>query len=95
MDKWISVEERLPEFDQKVLAWVRNKDPNGSFNKDGVYVARLEDKVPQNDPDGKNNFWGMPGYDSEWTVYSWCYFSEPDVLYWMPLPELPKEVGKE
>lgn len=91
-DRWISVEERLPEFDKKVLAWVENKDPEGSFNgKHGIYVAQLKDKEPKPDPEGKRNFWGIPGYDSVWTVWSWSYFTEPDVQYWMPLPEPPKE----
>ena len=91
--KWISVEERLPKFDQKVLVWVKNKDPEGRFNQDGIYTAELKDKVPKPDPEGKNNFWGIPGYDSAWTVWAWSYFTEPDVLYWMPLPEPPKEVS--
>ena len=90
-NKWISVEERLPDFMHLVLAWVKNKDPKGRFNKDGVYVARLEDKIPQHDPEGKRNFWGIPGYDSEWTVYAWSYFTEPEVTHWMPLPEPPEE----
>ena len=89
--KWIPVTERLPEFNQKVLALVKNKDPNGLFNKDGIYTAVLRNKVPKHDPEGKKNFWGLPGYDSVWTVWAWSYFTEPDVLCWMPLPEPPKE----
>ena len=88
---WIPVSERLPEFDVKVLAYVKNKDPEGRFNKDGIYTAELKDKVPMHDPEGKKNFWGIPGYDSEWTVWAWSYFTEPNVLAWMPLPE-PYEV---
>ena len=87
-DRWISVEERLPAFDRKVLAWVENKDPEGRFNgKHGIYVAELKDKEPKPDPEGKRNFWGIPGYDSVWTVWSWSYFTEPDVRYWRPLPD--------
>lgn len=89
--RWIPCSERLPEFDVKVLAYVKNKDPEGRFNKDGIYTATLEDKVPVHDPEGKKNFWGIPGYDSEWTVWSWSYFTEPNVLAWMPLPEPYKE----
>lgn len=92
--KWISVEERLPKFDQKVFVWVKNKDPEGRFNQDGIYTAELKDKVPKPDPEGKKNFWGIPRYDSAWTVWAWSYFTEPDVLYWMPLPEPPKEEKK-
>jgi len=86
--KWISVEERLPKFDQKVL-WVKNKDPEARFNHDGIYIAELKDRTPEPDPEGKKNFWGIPGYDSEWTVWAWSYFSEPEVTHWMPLPEPP------
>ena len=94
MSEWISVKDRVPEFNQKVLAFVKNKDPQGRFNRDGVYVAMLEDKVPTPDPEGKKNFWGIPGYDSEWSIYGWSYFTEPDVTHWMPLPEPPKEDGR-
>lgn len=41
MSEWISVKDRLPEFKELVLAYVKNKDPEGRFNREGVYVARL------------------------------------------------------
>ena len=88
---WISVKDRLPAFDQRVLAFVTNKDPERRFNRDGVYIAELKDKIPKHDPEGKKNMWGIPGFDSEWTVWAWSYFSEPCVTHWMPLP-LPPEV---
>lgn len=91
-NKWISVNDALPPFDQKVLAFVKNKDPNGRFNPDGIYVAELKDKIPVPDPKGEKNVWGIPGYDSEWTVWSWSYFSEPCVTHWMPLPEPPADM---
>ena len=75
--------------------WVENKDPKGRFNRPGIYTAQLRDKVPQHDPDGKRNFWGIPGYDSVWTVWAWSYFSEPDVIAWMPLPEPYKSLKEE
>lgn len=84
---WIPVSERLPHFGTKVLVWVENKDQTGRFNKPGVYTANLEDKEPEHDPEGKRNFWGIPGYDSAWTVWAWSYFEEPDVKAWKPLPE--------
>lgn len=89
-DRWISVDDSLPMFDKKVLAFVKNKDQESRFNPDGVYVAELKDKIPVADPQGKKNFWGIPGYDSEWTVWAWSYFSEPCVTHWMPLPEPPE-----
>lgn len=85
--RWIPVSERLPKFDEKVLAFVKNKDPKGRFNENGIYVAKLKDKVPEHDPEGKKNIWGIPGYDSKWTVWAWSYFTEPDVVAWMPLPK--------
>ena len=88
-NKWISVNDALPPFDQKVLAYVKNKDPNGRFNPDGIYVAELKDKIPVSDPKGEKNIWGVPWYDSEWTVWAWSHFSEPCVTHWMPLPEIP------
>ncbi len=89
--QWIPVTERLPEFEKLVLAWVENKNPNGRFNRPGIHTAQLKDKKPEHDPEGKKNIWGIPGYDSEWTVWAWSYFSEPDVKAWMPLPEPYKE----
>jgi len=85
--EWIPCSERLPEFDEKVIAFVKNKDHERRFNMDGVYIAELKDKTPEHDPEGKGNFWGLPGFDSEWTVWAWSYFAEPDVIAWMPLPE--------
>lgn len=92
--QWISVTERLPKFDEVVLVWVENKDPNGRFrfNNPGIHTAQLRDKVPKHDPEGRKNIWGIPGYDSEWTVWGWSYFSEPDIKAWMPLPEPYREV---
>lgn len=91
MNGWISVKYRLPKFNQKVLAWVKKKDPEARFNRDGIYIAELRDKTPKPDPKGRHNFWGLPEFDSEWTVWAWSYFAEPDVTHWMPLPEPPKE----
>ena len=91
-NKWFSVNDTLPPFDQKVLAFVKNKDPKCRFNPDGIYIAELKDKIPVPDPKGEKNVWGIPGYDSEWTVWSWSYFSEPCVTHWMPLPEPPADM---
>ena len=89
--EWIPCSERLPEFDKKVLAYVKNKDPEGRFNQEGIYTAELKDKIPKHDPKGTKNIWGIPGYDSEWAVRAWSYFTEPDVVAWMPLPKPYKE----
>lgn len=90
--RWIPVTERLPEFDELVLVWVENKDPKGRFNRPGIHTAQLRDRKPEHDPEGKKNVWGIPGYDSEWTVWAWSHFSEPDVKAWMPLPEPYEEM---
>lgn len=89
--EWISVDNGLPPIKKKVLVYVKNKDTKGRFNKDGVYIAKLEDKIPKHDMTGKSNFWGIPSYDSEWEIWGWSYFTEPLVTHWMSLPEPPTD----
>ena len=37
--------------------------------------------------DGSGNFWGVKTQPCDWTIWEWCYFNEPEVIAWMPLPE--------
>lgn len=83
-NKWISVEERLPEEDGRFLCAVKviGRDHRIlSFAKDG-------EKVDYYDLTGKKNVWYA--YDREWG-----FVSTRSVTHWMPLPEPPKENGYE
>ena len=85
---WIPVSERLPETDNKneinnynVLLWVKNK--NYPEREPQIYLGKLR---YINGDDGSGNFWGIKTKPCNWTIWGWCYFNEPDVLAWMPLP---------
>ena len=86
--EWISCSERLPKTDGEnsinkfnVLLAVREK---GTENEPQVYTGKLR---PVKGDDGSGNFWGVKTAPSDWTIWGWSYFREPEVLAWMPLPE--------
>ena len=74
--KWISVKERLPELNQRVLVYIprwrndcwevsfRDKDKNGEWYKE--FVSDCCDT-----------------FDS--------YYNDNEITHWMPLPEPPKD----
>ena len=86
---WISIEERLPETDNKnthdfdVLVYVPKRD---GCRQHGVYLGKLSHV---NADDGTGNFWGIKTEACEWTVWGWSYFENPVVTHWKPLPPLP------
>ena len=86
---WISIEERLPETDNKnthdfdVLVYVPKRD---GCRQHGVYIGKLSHV---NADDGTGNFWGIKTEACEWTVWGWSYFEHPVVTHWKPLPPLP------
>lgn len=86
---WISIEERLPETDNKnthdfdVLVYVPKRD---GCRQHGVYLGKL---LHVNADDGTGNFWGIKTEACEWTVWGWSYFEHPVVTHWKPLPPLP------
>lgn len=89
MSKWIPVSERLPETDGEnsinsynVLLWVREK--NNPNDEPQIYIGKL---LHLEGDDGSGNFWGIKINASEWTIWGWSYFREPEVIAWMPLPE--------
>ena len=95
MSEWIPVKERLPETDNKneinsfnVLLWVKNK--THPERKPQIYLGKLKDVKGD---DGSDNFWGIETKPCEWTIWEWCYFNEPEVIAWQPLPEPYKEDG--
>lgn len=88
---WISVEEHLPETDNKnthdfdVLVYVPKRD---GCNQHGVYIGKLSHVSSD---DGTGNFWGIRTESCDWTVWGWSYFEHPIVTHWKPLPALPIE----
>jgi hypothetical protein len=94
--EWIPVSERLPETDNTkeingydVLLAVRpKKHPERTPQ---VYIGKL---LHVEGDDGSGNFWGITTAPSEWTIWGWSYFQEPEVLAWMPLPKPWKGVSK-
>lgn len=82
--EWISVNERLPEKNGKVLVFIPQRE---RCLQNGMYLGEL--KTVKAD-DGSGNFFGIPRKECEWTVWGFSYFEHPIVTHWMPLPELPK-----
>lgn len=82
--EWIPCSEQLPEDDKEVLVYVRRKDVEKS-EMNGLHIARKHRM--EGDPEGNNNFWGIPVAPCEWRIEGWSYFFEPEVLAWMPLPK--------
>ncbi len=75
VNRWISVEDRLPEIGESVLvAIIINAKLDLPFRKDftpDIRIGWLDD----------NGEWGLQ-FDSA---------DRDEVLYWQPLPELPKD----
>ena len=77
-DKWIKVEDRLPNIGVEVNAfhpsWI-----DDDYNPLGVRTGFLN---------GDDKF-----YSAKWNNYHDCYQEESDIMptYWQPLPAAPKE----
>lgn len=82
--EWISVKDRLPDADGKVLVFIPQRE---GCLQNGMYLGELK---PIKANDGSGNFFNIPIEASEWTVWGFSYFEHPIVTHWMPLPELPK-----
>lgn len=94
--RWIPVSEMLPETDNEnsinsynVLLWVKNK--TYPEREPQIYLGKL--KHIDGD-DGSGNFWNIETKPCDWAIWGWCYFNEPEVIAWMPLPE-PYKVESE
>ena len=94
---WIPVSEGLPETDNKneingsnVLLWVTNK--THPEREPQIYLGKLRHI---DGDDGSGNFWGIETTPCDWTIWGWCYFEEPEVIAWMPLPEPYKAESEE
>ena len=88
-NEWISVKEKLPNYDEKVLVYVPKRD---GCRQNGIFTANYR---PIKADDGSGNFWRAPTEACEWTVWSWSYFEHPVVTHWIPLPIPPTEAEKK
>ena len=77
-DGWISVKERLPEINEKVLVIFRNR----------IALAAIEEKEDEFTKQGKFTVWKCLKLhkDDIYECYPWN-----DITHWMPLHEAPKE----
>ena len=76
MHDWISVSDRLPENDKTVLAVKQLKD-----GRRDICLARCIPDYKLFDPDTMQNV----------RVPYWVCGGNNNILYWMPLPSMPKE----
>lgn len=78
---WISVNEKLPKHNQRVLICYKFRYNKGVKMLD---LAFFQEVGEYDEADGKRNVFC---YDS----YEWGHCPYEYVTHWMPLPELPKE----
>lgn len=77
---WISVKDRLPEYEEQVLLTAYG------WSDTTVYIGQLKHM------DAETSWLtGITSKESEWCIEGWSYLKEPVVTHWMPLPEPPKE----
>lgn len=77
MNKWISVEEQLPEFKTEVLCFWSECDG-------GIAIGTLDEARYVHTKEGVD-------CQKDWTLHSSIGKMEYDVTYWMPLPKAPTE----
>ena len=75
MNKWISVEDRLPPYGQKVLAYWRPVDHKERPFHRQIIIA---EQTPY-------------GVDGDWWANGRNYDTETFITHWMPLPEPPEK----
>ena len=104
--QWNSVEDRLPETGQPVLAFYRNQIGKGR-RICAEYLApksRVADQL--SDPDTESveydeeagEYYWLPGWYERidnWEEYSHLTVTEGDISHWMPPPPLCKESSHE
>lgn len=77
--RWISVKDRLPEYEQDVLliahGWEGQLLYIGCLHHEGAIKSWLT---------------GITSKESEWSISGWSYLRAPEVTHWMPLPEPPE-----
>ena len=80
MSKWISVQDRLPDFEQNVLVYAEVKLENISPESMMVVTHRHKYRFA--------DFWS-------WSEPSQYFNEDYKITHWMPLPEPPKEECEE
>ena len=77
--EWISVEDRLPEYQKNVLVVFTNISKQVVHSV--AYVSRMSRHLGEDTP-----------YSDRWWIYS--SRSEIKPAHWMPLPEPPNKASK-
>ena len=75
-NKWINVEEQLPDFATEVICF-------WSECGGGIAIGMLDEERYTHTKDGVE-------CQRDWTLYSSIGKMEYDVTHWMPMPEKPK-----
>lgn len=100
MDKWISVEEKMPDSGVQVLVACRVKYGGRRYVCDAFYAAPKSISCGYNDDidavydEETDEYYFPEGWwevVKNWDDYS-CVAIYDTVTHWMPLPEPPKEV---
>lgn len=76
--QWISVKDRLPEFDVKVLIYWKLKKEKKTEYYDMIEIASLTSKTI--------------GKGFELTEWQDSDYNNKNPTHWMPLPDVPKVV---
>ena len=78
--RWISVEDRLPEIGRDVLVFGKAKEPD--LYNDNISITRMSDT---------NVFNRALKTDPYWITPYQYYFRNYTITHWIPLPESPEE----
>lgn len=77
MNKWTSVEDKLPEFKTDVICF-------WSECGGGIAIGQLDEARYVHTKEGVE-------CHKDWTLYSSIGKMEYDVIHWMPIPKAPTE----
>lgn len=100
--KWVSIKDRLPESGEHVLVCCETRHSKGRYVCDAFYTAHKtktcswDDDIDSVYDDDTDEYYMPEGWwevIKNWDDYS-CVAIEDFVLYWMSLPEMPKEEEK-
>ena len=80
---WISVEDALPPTDEKILSCVRKVWPSNAVINPKGYSVELSQRI-EHVPKAAKRFVDKHGFPNHG-------YKEFEVLYWMPIPDFPKE----